>query len=84
MHRSNLDYSDLALEAEQHAELEGNFSLLKWEVAFIDGHPGVLRLRRNLDEALEGIERAQAAMIPEARWRAVVHWSSCTSERFGS
>ena len=68
MHRSNLDYSDLALEAGSMRKLEGNFSLLlgqEWR--YIEpGIPACFAYERNrLDEALEGIERARAAMIPE-------------------
>lgn len=68
MHRSNLDYSDLALEEGSMRKLEGNFSLLlgqEWR--YIEpGIPACFAYERNrLDEALEGIERARAAMIPE-------------------
>lgn len=68
MHRSNLDYSDLALEEGSMRKLEGNFSLLlgqEWR--YIEpGIPACFAYERNrLDEALEGIERARAAMIPD-------------------
>lgn len=68
MHRSNLDYSDLALEEGSMRKLEGNFSLLlgqEWR--YIEpGIPACFAYERNrLDEARAGIERARAAMVPD-------------------
>lgn len=67
MHRSNLDYSDLALEEGSMRKLEGNFSLLlgqEWRYIEL-GIPACFAYERNrMAEALSGIECARAAMVP--------------------
>lgn len=66
MHRSNLDYSDLALEKNSMRKLEGNFAAAGPGVALHRaGHP-VLRLRAQpVGRGARGHQRARAAMIPD-------------------
>ncbi|MDO4545882.1 MAG: LuxR C-terminal-related transcriptional regulator [Bacillota bacterium] len=65
MHRSNLDYSDLALEEDSMERLEGNFAMLlgdEWPY-IKTGIPACFAYERNqLQQALSGIEGARALM----------------------
>ena len=63
MHRSNLDYSDLALEEGSMRKLEGNFSLLlgqEWRSI----EPGIPACFGKMAEACEALSSALEALAP--------------------